>query len=90
MLKALATLTSYISIAALSGAAFAQQAPAAAPAPETAASFAQHKDKEMARITAHLAALQTMQSCVASAADRAAMKVCHKEAHASMHHPHAS
>lgn len=42
--------------------------------------FAERKEKELARIEKHLQILQTLQSCIKSADDQAAIKACHKAA----------
>ena len=48
------------------------------------ASFATHKQKELAKIQQHMQVLQTLQSCVSGAADATAIKSCNETAHASM------
>jgi hypothetical protein len=48
------------------------------------AAFAQHKQRELARIASHLQALQTLQSCVQSATDHAAVKACNEAARAAI------
>jgi hypothetical protein len=68
----------------------AASAPAAS-APATAdpaAKFAARKEKALARIAAHLQALQAQQSCVQAATDRAGMKACRKAARSDRKHHH--
>jgi len=64
-------------------AANAQTPPAPTGQPH-AAKFEEHKQHELARITNHLQVLQTLQSCVQSATDHAALKACNQTAHAAM------
>ena len=88
MLKARISLPMMALLAALSLTARAQPAPpppsGSAPGGNNPAQFAQHKQKELARIAEHLQALQTLQSCVQNAADQTALKACHDAARASM------
>ena len=58
--------------------------PGGAVAPGGGADFAQHKQHELARIAERIQALQTLQGCVQSAADHAAIKACNENARASM------
>jgi hypothetical protein len=65
--------------------AHAQSAPATPPnQADAAAKFAAHKQKELAHIAHHLQVIQTLQSCVESATDRAGLKACNETAHAAM------
>jgi hypothetical protein len=57
-----------------------QPAPPPPPPPPGSANFAQNKQKELDHIAAHMQILQTMQSCVQSASDHAALKACHDTA----------
>lgn len=51
--------------------------------------FAERKEKELVRIAKHLQILQTLQTCVKSADDPAAMKACHKAARTSAQPAHS-
>jgi hypothetical protein len=62
-------------------AAAAQPGGAAAPG---GGDFAQHKQRELARIAERIQALQALQGCVQAAADQAALKTCNENARASM------
>ena len=53
-------------------------------APGGGADFAQHKQRELARIAERIQALQTLQGCVQAAADHNAIKACNENARASM------
>jgi hypothetical protein len=64
--------------------AAAQSAPSAA---SEGTNFTQHKQQELTRINTHLQILQTLQSCVQSAANPADMKRCNEAARAAR--PHA-
>jgi hypothetical protein len=46
--------------------------------------FAQHKQRELARIAERIQALQALQGCVQAAADAAALQACNDNARASM------
>jgi len=46
--------------------------------------FAQHKQRELARIAERIQALQALQGCVQAAADQAALQACNENARASM------
>jgi hypothetical protein len=72
-------------LAAVSGVSLAQSATPAAPTGDPAG-FAAHKQQELTRIAAHIQAAQTLQACVQSAADHAAIKSCHEAARAAMGH----
>ena len=62
----------------------AQAQPGGAAAPGGAGDFAQHKQRELARIAERIQALQALQGCVQAAADQAALKTCNETARASM------
>jgi hypothetical protein len=67
----------------IAGAALAQTAPV--PGGRLASpEFAQHKQQELARITARIQAMQTLQGCVQAASDHGAIKTCNEAARASM------
>jgi len=57
-----------------------------APPPKNAnpEKFAEHKQKDLARIAQHLQGMQALQSCVQAANDHAALKACHETARAAM------
>jgi hypothetical protein len=59
-------------------------APPGGAAPGGGADFAQHKQRELARIAERIQALQTLQGCVQAAADHAAVKTCNENARAAM------
>ncbi len=83
----LRTLAFAAFLATTSGVSLAQSAgPAAPPGANTQAGLAQHKQKELARIGAHMQVLQTLQNCVQAAPDHAAIKGCNEAARASMGH----
>ncbi|CAN5271987.1 hypothetical protein BH11PSE11_BH11PSE11_28370 [soil metagenome] len=65
----------------------AMSAPKAAKAakPDSAEKFAAKKERALERIAKRLQSLQTEQSCVQAANDRAAMKACRKAAHPGHH-----
>jgi hypothetical protein len=63
--------------------AAAQSAPTAA---GEGSNFTQHKQQELTRINTHLQILQTLQSCVQSAANPADMKRCNEVARAARPH----
>jgi hypothetical protein len=67
-------------VAAAPCAAIAQPAGAG----ERGGDFAQHKQRELARIAERIQALQALQGCVQAAADAAALKTCNENARASM------
>ena len=58
--------------------------PGGAPAPGGGGDFAQHKQRELARIAERIQALQALQGCVQAAADQAALQMCNDNARASM------
>ena len=58
--------------------------PGGAAAPGGGAEFAQHKQRELARIAERIQALQTLQGCVQAAADHNAVKACNENARAAM------
>ncbi len=74
-----ATLMLFVAAAAPCGVA-AQPAGA----PGGGADFAQHKQRELARIAERIQALQALQGCVQAAADHGAMKTCNENARAAM------
>ena len=76
--------TSLLIAAVLAPAIAAAQS--ASPTSSTPAGFAQHKQMELSRIAAHLQIMQTLQTCVQSAADHAAIKACNETAHAAIGH----
>jgi hypothetical protein len=72
-----------LSLSLAGTAAFAQTTTTPAPpsAPKgTGANFQEHQQKELARIGQHIQILQTLQSCVQSATDHAAIKTCNETA----------
>ncbi|HTJ05465.1 MAG TPA: hypothetical protein VL624_08965 [Caldimonas sp.] len=73
------TMLVFLLAAAPLGAA-AQPAAAAGPGGD----FAQHKQRELARIAERIQALQALQGCVQAAADSAALQLCNENARASM------
>jgi hypothetical protein len=82
-------------VGTLGGAALAAHAQATAtpvpPPPPVSDKFAAHKQREIARIANHIQILQTLQSCVQSANDRAGVKSCNQDAHsalAALKYPH--
>ena len=68
----------------VAAAPFAAAQPGGAAAPGGGGDFAQHKQRELARIAARIQALQALQGCVQAAADQAALKTCNENARASM------
>jgi hypothetical protein len=83
----LAALALAATLTAGSGLSLAQPAGSAGPArPDSATNFAQHKQMELSRIAARLQALQTLQACVQSAPDHAAMHSCNEAARPAMGH----
>lgn len=58
--------------------------PGGAAPPAGAGDFAQHKQRELARIAERIQSLQALQGCVQAAADAAALKTCNENARASM------
>ena len=64
--------------------------PAGAAAPGSGADFAQHKQRELARIAERIEALQKLQGCVQAAADHAAVRSCNETARASMNRTRAA
>lgn len=64
----------------------AASAPAVtAPKPDRAERFAAHKERALDRIAKHLQNLQTLQTCIQAANDRAGLKACRKAAHPGHH-----
>ena len=80
----LAALALAATLTAGSGLSLAQ--PAGPAGPDSATNFAQHKQMELSRIAARLQALQTLQACVQSAPDHAAMHSCNEAARPAMGH----
>ncbi len=78
--------TTFLALAAglATNLAAAQSAP---PAAGEGSNFTQHKQQELTRINTHLQIMQTLQSCVQSAANPADMKRCNEAARAAR--PHA-
>ena len=68
----------------VAAAPFAGAQPGGAAAPGGGGDFAQHKQRELARIAERIQALQALQGCVQAAADQAALKTCNENARASM------
>ena len=81
-MKSLQVATMLLCLAAAPFAATAQ--PGGAAAPGGGADFAQHKQRELARIAERIQALQALQGCVQAAADQTALKACNENARASM------
>lgn len=87
MLKTRSTLTALILFCT-----FAANAQSTAPSAGNAkgqpdpAKFAEHKQKILTHVQMRLQSLQTLQSCVQSANDHAAIKACEQTAHQSMPH----
>jgi hypothetical protein len=74
-------------LAALAAVSLATAAQAGTPAAQGSVEqpeFAQHKQRELARIAERIRILQTLQSCVQSASNHAAVKSCNEAAHGSM------
>ncbi len=51
--------------------------------PRQTPNFAEHQQKELAHIAAHIQILQTLQSCVQSATSHESLKACNETAHQS-------
>ena len=68
----------------VAAAPFAAAQPGGAAAPGSGGDFAQHKQRELARIAERIQALQALQGCFQAAVDQAALKTCNETARASM------
>ncbi len=84
LLSRILPATAILSLSLIGNAAFAQSttAPASPPGQQKGAgpNFQEHQQKELARIGQHIQILQTLQSCVQSATDHAAIKACNETA----------